>query len=246
MEKVLWLIEHVKNSLWSSGLEISKQIGGQLKLIVTKSRHNENNQSYTTREIVDILKITKSGVKDHLYQLGYVYCFDVWVPHKLSEKDLESFSACDSLLKHNENVSFLKQIVIGDEKWILYHNVEQKWLWGKQNEPPPTAPGPHPQKLMMCMWWDWESSIMSSFWQTKWLIPTSIALRPTESSIQWKVSRISHQKIIFHQGNASLHVSLMIRQKLLQMAGKFWFFTIFTTYCILCCPFILVLTKFSY
>ena len=60
-----------------------------------------------------------------------------------------------------------------------------------------------------------ESSIMSSFRKTKRLIPTSIALRPTKSSIQWKVSRISQQKTIFHQGNTSLHVSLMIRQKLL-------------------------------
>ena len=48
----------------------------------------------------------------------------------------------------------------------------------------------------------------------------SIALRPTESSIQWKVSRISQQNIIFHQGNASLHVSLMIGQKLLRFGWK--------------------------
>ena len=73
-----------------------------------------------------MLKIPKSSIGNHLHQLGYVYCFDVWVPRKLNEKGLESISACDSLVKHNENISFLKQIVIGDEKWILYNNVEQK------------------------------------------------------------------------------------------------------------------------
>ena len=46
----------------------------------------KNNQSYTTGEIVDILKIFKSSIEKHLYQLGYVNCFDVWVPHKLSKK----------------------------------------------------------------------------------------------------------------------------------------------------------------
>ena len=46
----------------------------------------ENNQCYTTREIADILKISKSSVENCLHQLGYVNCFDVWVPHKLSEK----------------------------------------------------------------------------------------------------------------------------------------------------------------
>ncbi|XP_033699543.1 growth hormone-regulated TBC protein 1 isoform X2 [Tursiops truncatus] len=44
-----------------------------------------NSQCYTTWKIADILKISKSNV-NHLNQLGYVNCFDVWVPHKLSEK----------------------------------------------------------------------------------------------------------------------------------------------------------------
>ena len=46
----------------------------------------ENNQHYTTREIADILKISKSSAENHLHQFGYVNRFDVWVPHKLSEK----------------------------------------------------------------------------------------------------------------------------------------------------------------
>ena len=46
----------------------------------------ENNQHYTTQEIADILKISKSSIENHLHQLGYANCFDVWVPHKLSKK----------------------------------------------------------------------------------------------------------------------------------------------------------------
>ena len=58
--------------------------------------------------------------------------FDFWVPHKLSEKNLlDPISTCDSLLKRHENVPFLKQIVKGDENWILYNNVERKGSWGK-------------------------------------------------------------------------------------------------------------------
>ena len=67
----------------------------------------ENNQCYTTREIANILKISKSSVENHLHQLGYVNCFDVWVPHKLSKKTLpDRISACHPLLRHNENVHF--------------------------------------------------------------------------------------------------------------------------------------------
>ena len=46
----------------------------------------ENNQGYTTQEIADILKISKSSVENRLHQLGYVNRFDVRVPHKLSKK----------------------------------------------------------------------------------------------------------------------------------------------------------------
>ena len=42
----------------------------------------ENNQHYTTREITDTLKISKSSVESHLHQPGYVNRFDIWVPHK--------------------------------------------------------------------------------------------------------------------------------------------------------------------
>ena len=42
----------------------------------------ENNQCYTTQEIADILKISKSSVENHLHHLGYVNHFDIWVPHK--------------------------------------------------------------------------------------------------------------------------------------------------------------------
>ena len=99
-------------------------------------------------QIAGILKIFKSSIENHLHQL------DVWVPCKLSEKNLlDPISACDSPLKSNKNIPFLKQIVTGDEKWILYNNVERKRSSGKRNEPPPTTPkaGLHPKKVTLCM-----------------------------------------------------------------------------------------------
>ena len=60
----------------------------------------ENNQRYTMREIANILKISKSSAGSHLHQHGYVTHFDVWVPHKLSKKNLlDRISTCSSLFK---------------------------------------------------------------------------------------------------------------------------------------------------
>ena len=79
------------------------------------------------QEIADILKISKSNDENHLHQLGCVNSFDVWGPHKLSEKNRpDHISPCDSLLKCNKNILFLKQILKNGEKWIpifchMYH-----------------------------------------------------------------------------------------------------------------------------
>ena len=187
----------------------------------------ENNQRYTTQELADILKISKSRVKNHLRQLGYVHRFDVWVPHKLSEKNLlDRISACNSLLKHNENVPFLKQIVIGDEKRILYNNVEWKRSWGKQNEPPSTTPkaSPHPKKVMLYIWWDWKEVLYYELLPENQTINSNkycFQLDQLKAALDEKRPELVNRKhIIFHQDNARPHVSLMTRQKLLQLGWE--------------------------
>ncbi|XP_026826501.1 histone-lysine N-methyltransferase SETMAR-like [Ooceraea biroi] len=87
----------------------------------------ENNPHYTTRDIAQIVNVSQKTVVNRLHTLGYVSRYDIWVPHNLTEKNLmDRISICDSLLKRNENNPFLKQIVTGDEKWIVYKNVERK------------------------------------------------------------------------------------------------------------------------
>ena len=43
---------------------------------------------------------------------------------------LDRISARDSPFKCKENISLLKHIVMSEEKWILYNNMEWKSSWG--------------------------------------------------------------------------------------------------------------------
>ena len=72
-----------------------------------------------TCELVEILKISKTTVHEQLVKLDYAKRYDVWVSHNLTEENLMEHCCCI-------NIPFLKQLVTGNEKWIVYNNVERK------------------------------------------------------------------------------------------------------------------------
>ncbi|XP_076764836.1 histone-lysine N-methyltransferase SETMAR-like [Xylocopa sonorina] len=94
------------------------------------------NRRITTREIGERLNLSNSTVYGHLKGMGLTSKLDVWVPHVLTERNLcRRVDACDSLLKRQENDPFLKRIITGDEKWVVYNNVKRKRSWSRKDEP---------------------------------------------------------------------------------------------------------------
>ena len=124
----------------------------------------------------------------------------------------------------------------GVEKRILYNNVEWKRTWGKRNELPPTTPkaGLHPKKVMLCICWDWKGVLYYELLLENQMLNSN---RYCSQPDQLKVvldkkfpELVNRKRIIFHQDNAKLHVSLMTRQKLLQLGWKVLFFLIYLFY----------------
>ncbi|XP_018366071.1 PREDICTED: histone-lysine N-methyltransferase SETMAR-like [Trachymyrmex cornetzi] len=184
----------------------------------------ENNPRHTTRDIAEILHISHMSVVRHLETLGYVNRYDVWVPHDLTERNLmDRISVSDSLLKRNENDPFLERTITGDEKWIVYNNVqERKRSWGKRNETLTTPKDDlYPKKVMLCIWWDWKGVVYYE------LLPHNQTLNSDKycsqldqlkAAIDEKRPELVNQKgVVFHQHNVRSHISLQSRQKLVQL-----------------------------
>jgi len=86
----------------------------------------ERDKHVSTVEIARELGIDKT-VLNHLHKAGYKKKLDVWVPHKLSVRNMmDRINICDTLLQRNEIEPFLKRMITGDEKWITYDNPLEK------------------------------------------------------------------------------------------------------------------------
>ena len=110
----------------------------------------DQNPQFTTRQIADIVNVSKATIARRLKEIGYVSKLDVWVPHQLTETQLnQRITTCDLLLKRQKTTLFLKNPIIGDEKWIVYNNIKRKISWGYPSEPPKAIPkaGLHPKRF---------------------------------------------------------------------------------------------------
>lgn len=111
---------------------------------------------------------------------------------------------------------------MGDEKSILYTDVEWKRSWGKWNEPPPTTPKSslHLEKLMLCILWDWKGVLHYELFPENQTVNSNEYFSQSDqlkAALAEKCLKLVNRKcIIFYQDDVRPHVSLMTRQKLSQ------------------------------
>lgn len=176
-------------------------------------------------EMITILEVSHGSIVSHLKKLGYVSRADIWVPHQLTERNLQQrMEVCDLLFEKNKNHPFLHAIVTGDEKWIIYDNVKRYRSWGLKGSSPKTAAkaGLHPKKVMLCIWWDYKGVIYYELLPENETITSKIYCEQLDrlraNIAKKRPEKANRRGISFHHDNARPHTSLITRQKLLDFS----------------------------
>ncbi|GFV66223.1 histone-lysine N-methyltransferase SETMAR [Trichonephila clavipes] len=129
----------------------------------------------------------------------------------------------ESLLKRHENDPFLKRIITGDEKWVVYNNVKRRGHGAKKNEPAQTISKAdiYQKKVMLFVWWDFKGIVYLELLPDNTTINSEVYCHQPDKlndALQQKRSELINRKgVVFHQDNAGPHTSLVTRQKLLQL-----------------------------
>ena len=129
-------------------------------------------------------------------------------------------------LKRNELDLFLKRIITGDEKWIVYNNVVRKRSSSKRDEPPQTTLKAklHQKKNMLSIWWDWKGVVFFELLLRNQTINSVVycyQMNKLNAAVKEKRPKLVNRKsVIFHHDNATSHTSLATSQKLLRLGWE--------------------------
>ena len=127
------------------------------------------------------------------------------------------------LIKHEENYLFLKRLITGDAKWIVYNNVVCKWSWSRRDDSPQTTSKAdiHQRKVMLSEQWDFEGVVFFELLPRNQTINLNVYCWQldslNESIIQKCPELVNCKGVVFHHDNMRPHTSLITHQKLLEL-----------------------------
>lgn len=179
------------------------------------------NPEATTRELGTILGCSNTTIADHLHDLGYRKVQSRWIPHRLTDSHKQvRVNICESLLFQPYRKEFLKDLVTGDESWILYDNDARHAVWLPRDAEPPTQPkpNPHQRKHLLSVWWDAKGPIYYELLPAGKTVTATVyidQLQKLADAIREKRPRRSIVYLL--HDNARPHVASDTRQKIAEL-----------------------------
>ena len=109
-------------------LEDAERSGRPVELDLTRLEQLvESDPFQGVRDMAQTLGVHHRTIETGLRTLGKVKKLGRFVPHRLSQFDLDRrVDMCTTLLTLHRRMTWLDQIVTGDEKWVMYSNHHRK------------------------------------------------------------------------------------------------------------------------
>ena len=130
---------------------------------------------------------------------------------------------CHSLLYRKRRFDWLKDIITGDETWVLYINHSRKKQWVDEGEDPIKEPKPdlHPKKVMMSIWWDSQGVIYYELLPENTTVKSKLYCKQINSlASAIKEKRPCKDKIIFLHDNARAHTAKRCCKKIKKLGWE--------------------------
>ena len=114
----------------------------------------DEDDTLSQREMAEMLNVDRATISRHLHAMGKIQKCGKWVPHELTERQMENRKiTCEILLERHERKGFLYRIVTGDEKCIYFENPKLKKSWVDPGQPSTSTARPNRfgKKAMFCV-----------------------------------------------------------------------------------------------
>jgi [histone H3]-lysine36 N-dimethyltransferase SETMAR len=178
----------------------------------------EQNPRLSLHELGEELGCSHTTVARHLHELGKTWKWGLWIPHELTTSQLRArVEACMNLATFKRNTQWLRNVVTGDEKWVLYvnHTRKRQWLGTGESGIPTAKPELHPKKVMLSVWWNVNGVV---YWE---LLPANSTVNAQTYCEQLdRVAAKLHGKqdrVYFLHDNARPHIAKLTHRKLLEL-----------------------------
>ena len=178
----------------------------------------EEDPRLTLRCLAEQLGCSHTTVEKHLIELGKTWRYGVWIPHELSPHQLQlRVDACMDLMTSHRNYQWLRNLITGDEKWVLYINYthRRQWLGAGQTGVATPKTDPYPKKVMLSVWWGVNGII---HWE---ILPNGCTI--TADLYCQQLDRVAEKlkrkqdRIYYLHDNARPHIAKSTRTKLLNL-----------------------------
>jgi [histone H3]-lysine36 N-dimethyltransferase SETMAR len=178
----------------------------------------EEDPRQTTRCLAEQFECCKSTIENALHALGKSWRYGLWIPHELTPhlKQLRA-DICDSLLLASSSEDWLRHVVTGDEKWVVYvnHSRKRQWLGPGETGVPTPKTDRFEKKVMIACWWNFNGIL---HWD---ILPPGTTMNSAvyceQLDIVARKLRGKQRKVLLLHDNARPHVSSMTRQKVKEL-----------------------------